>query len=81
MCSGQFACSRAGADPEFIVLGWGGGGVQARLTFKSSFTYFLQSVPRREGAVQVLGAVGVVCGGPVIPKEGLLTPTSLWIHN
>ena len=35
----QFACSRVGADPEIIVSGE----VQARLTFLSSFTYFLQS--------------------------------------
>ena len=31
--------------------------------------------------MRCLGWGRVGCGDPVIPTEGLLNPTSLWIHN
>ena len=66
---GQFACSQAGADQE-IIVSVGEVEAQAGLMFKSSFTYFLQSVPidhskgtkisKEEGwgSPSFLGAVG-----------------------
>ena len=78
---GQFACSRAGADPEIIVSE----GRRPSLTniivaryllfkdsqFQLTIPKKLQ-FPRRDGGVQVLGSVGSGCGLGfliLIPKE------------